>query len=107
MAAIKLNEKPKRRDKTVIIAEIMDITKTGALKTQIMYKANLSSSQLNRYLKFLTANDLLVKTASNGKEVFRATSKGKDFLATYEKIMDLLCGEPDDVMRGPPKKKPS
>lgn len=39
----------KRRDKIDIIAEITNIAKDGALKTQIMYKANLSFSQLNIY----------------------------------------------------------
>ncbi len=103
MATTKLNENPKRRDQTVIMAEIMDITKTGALKTQIMYKANLSFSQLSRYLKVLTATDLLVKTAYNGKEVFKATAKGKDFLAMHEEMMDLLCGDPTGAVRIPPR----
>ncbi len=72
----------------------MDIAKNGALKTQIMYKANLSFSQLKEYLTLLTSNDLLSKNLCNGKEVYRATSKGRDFLAKHEEIMDLLCDNP-------------
>ena len=84
---------PKRRDKLVIIAEIMDISRNGALKTQIMYKANLSFSQLNEYLKLLAHTSLLEKSACNGKDVYKATSKGIDFLERQRQIMDLLSKE--------------
>ena len=83
----------KRRDKLAIMAEIMNISKNGALKTQIMYRANLSFAQLNDYLKFLTETKLLEKTASNGKEVFKATQKGKEFLDRHNQVMDLLNEE--------------
>jgi predicted transcriptional regulator len=85
----------KRRDKLVIMAEIMEISKTRALKTQIMYKANLSFSQLNEYLKLLTKIKLLEKTVDeNGKEIYRSTSKGKDFLLRQQEIMELLFEDP-------------
>ena len=87
---IKPLDAPKRRDKLVIMAEIMDIARNGALKTQIMYRANLSFSQLGEYLKLLTTTNLLAKTACNGKEVYRATEKGKDFLSRHVEIMGLL-----------------
>jgi predicted transcriptional regulator len=80
----------KRRDKLDIISEITEIAKNGALKTQIMYKANLSFAQLNEYLKLLTKINLLEKNANGGKEVYRATEKGKDFLQRHSEIMDLL-----------------
>ncbi len=80
----------KRRDKLVIMAEIMDIARNGALKTQIMYRANLSFSQLNDYLKLLANTSLLSKTVCDGKEVYRATEKGKDFLYKHVEIMELL-----------------
>ena len=98
-----LADSTKRRDKLVIMAEIMDIAKTGALKTQIMYRANLSFSQLNGYLKLLTTNKLLEKTAANGKDVYKATLKGKDFLARHGEIMELLCEENGNAISSPPE----
>ena len=83
----------KRRDKLYIIAEIMDITKYGTLKTQIMYKANLSFAQLNEYIKLLTRIRLLEKHAKDGKEIYKATEKGLDFLERHREIMDLLNEE--------------
>jgi predicted transcriptional regulator len=83
----------KRRDKLIIMAEIIDIAKTGALKTQIMYKANLSFAQLTEYLQFLTKNNLLEKFTHNGKEVYEATQKGTDFSERQLQIIDMLNGE--------------
>ncbi len=80
----------KRRDKLDIVAEIMDISKTGALKTQIMYKANLSFAQLTLYLNLLTQNNLLSKMPHDGKEIYVATQKGKDFLEKHQQVKDLL-----------------
>ncbi len=80
----------KRRDKLGIIAEVLEIAKEGTLKTQIMYKANLSFAQLSEYLNFILKIGLLHKFAYNGKELYRATPKGLDFLQRYYELTDLL-----------------
>jgi predicted transcriptional regulator len=80
----------KRRDKLYIIAEIMEIAKEGTLKTQIMYKANLSFAQLNEYVKLLIKINLLRKEVNSGKDVYNSTEKGLDFLQRHREIMDLL-----------------
>lgn len=85
----------KRRDKINIIAEITEIAKHGALKTQIMYKANLSFSQLNEYLTLLKKINILEKSNQNGKEVYFATHKGLEFLQKQQEIMQFLTKEPD------------
>ena len=80
----------KRRDKLGIIAEILEIAKEGTLKTQIMYKANLSYAQLNDYLKFLLKSGLLQKFVSSGKDVYEVTEKGVDFLQRHCELTELL-----------------
>lgn len=80
----------KRRDKLSIIAEILEIAKDGTLKTQIMYKANLSFAQLNDYLKFMLKTNLLNKFRANGKDVYEATKKGIDFLQRHLELTELL-----------------
>lgn len=85
-----MGETSKRRDKLGIIAEILEIAKGGALKTQIMYRANLSFTQLNAYLKFMLKISLLGKFVDGGKEVYRATEKGLDYLGRSREIMELL-----------------
>jgi predicted transcriptional regulator len=65
--------KSARRDKLSIIAEMLEIAKENVLKTQIMYKANLSFTQLNDYLKFILDNDLISRTKTERKEIYFAT----------------------------------
>ena len=93
---------PKRRDKLIIMAEIIDIAKTGALKTQIMYKANLSFAQLTEYLQFLTKNNLLEKFVHNGKEIYEATQKGVNFSERQLQIIDLLNEVHRNGVKTPP-----
>lgn len=83
----------KRRDKLYIIAEILEIAKDGALKTQIMYRANLSFTQLNDYLQLMLKTNFLEKLTEDGKEFYRATEKGLDFLRRYQEITELLKAE--------------
>ena len=84
------NDTAKRRDKLSIIAEILEIAKDGALKTQIMYKANMSFAQLNDYLRFMLKTSLLNKFRTNGKDVYSATEKGVDFLQRHFELAGLL-----------------
>jgi len=86
----------KRRDKLYIIAEILEIAKEGTLKTQIMYRANLSFTQLNDYLGFMLKIKLLDKIVENDKEIYKATDKGVDFLQRYREITELLKTEGDN-----------
>ena len=73
-----------------IMTEILEITKEGILKTQIMYKANLSFTQLNDYLKFMLNNNLINQTNIEGKEVYIVTEKGLNFLQRHNELTKLL-----------------
>lgn len=84
------DEKPKRRDKLVIMTEIIDVAKKGASKTQIMSKANLSFSQTNQYISVLWQTSLLEKFTFNGKEFYKPTPKGIDFMEKQCQIIYLL-----------------
>jgi len=90
----------KRRDKLRIIAEILEIAKNGTLKTQIMYKANLSFAQLNEYLKFMLKIKLMEKIDNRGKDVYVATAKGVDFLQRQSEITELLKGDDEHPRNG-------
>ncbi|MEM3730359.1 MAG: winged helix-turn-helix domain-containing protein [Candidatus Bathyarchaeia archaeon] len=95
----------KRRDKLYIISEILEIAKDGVLKTQIMYRANLSFTQLNEYLDFMLKIKLIEKFVENNKEIYKATAKGLEFLQRYREITELIRHENDnqkDNVRIPP-----
>ena len=80
----------KRRNRLYIIAEILTIAKEGSLKTQIMYRENLSFAQLNEYLSFLIKMYLLNIQKENGKKIYRTTAKGNKYLEKYKDITNLL-----------------
>jgi predicted transcriptional regulator len=80
----------RRRDRLYIIAQILEISKSGCLKTQIMYRANLSFAQLNEYLSFLTKVNLLKPKIEDNKTLYVTSSKGNQYLEKYEDIADLL-----------------
>ena len=69
---------------------MLDIAKDGALKTQIMYKANLSFAQLNTYLKLLLETQLLEIIDRKGKNIYRTTKKGCEYMQSYKEIIKTL-----------------
>ncbi len=90
----------KRRDKLCIIAEILEIARDGTLKTQIMYKANLSYAQLNDYLQFMLKIGMIEKHTIKAREVYVATEKGLDFLQRQCELNELLKVEDEKPRNG-------
>ena len=82
----------KRRDKLVIMAEIIGIAKKGSSKTHIMFKANLSFSQLNQYIELLSNTALLEKLTVEGRVVYCATEKGLEFLDKQQQVIEYAKG---------------
>ena len=71
----------------------MEVAIDGALKTQMMYRANLSFAQLNEYLKLLTDLKLLEIPENNVRKIYKTTSKGMRYLQSYRDINELLKKE--------------
>jgi predicted transcriptional regulator len=97
----------KRRDRLQIIAEILDIAKEGALKTQIMYKANLSFSQLNNYLKLLLEITLLETQKRSRRKIYKTTKKGVKYMQRYQEIIETLNNNHDNDNCSPIKGGPA
>ena len=78
-----------------IIANILRAASSGAKKTHIMYRCNLSFKQLHVYLDLLGDRKLLKcirsKTeAMNDSYQYETTNKGRAFLEAYSSIRTLL-----------------
>jgi len=101
------NPSSKRRDKLYIIAEVLEIARDGTLKTQIMYRANLSFTQLNEYLGFMVRIGLLERASINTKDGYRTSEKGLDFLQRYREIDELLGSDTNSDSRNHVKIPPS
>ncbi len=90
----------KRRDRLLIMAEILEVAIDGALKTQLMYRANLSFAQLNEYIKVLLGLGLLSTENNSQRMVYRTTQKGMRYLQSYREIQDLLKKENHNASNG-------
>ena len=77
-----------------IMASILRVVENADSKTHIMYKANLSYRQLERYLDLLLDKGLLkvvaVEHHSRPAELFAATDRGLSFLNAYHVLKEVL-----------------
>ena len=80
----------KRRGRLRIMVEIMEVANGGRLKTQIMYRMNLSFSQVNEYLSFLTEMGFLRVCVENRRRVYETTDKGRLYIENYLELSNLL-----------------
>ena len=70
--------------------EIIAIAKKGVSKTHIMFKANLSFSQLKDYIDFLTKKSMLKKVSVDSRTVYKSTEKGVEFMEKQQHIIGML-----------------
>jgi len=78
------------RDRLFITAEILDVARNGALKTQIMYKARLSFAQLKEHLSVLLESNLLKAVKASEKTFYKTTNKGLRYLQKFTQFRELL-----------------
>ena len=78
-----------RRSSIEVIADMLRLGEAG--KTEIMYSANMSYKQLQKYLKFLLELDLIDKvTVGNPVITYRITEKGLKLLRNIDYILETL-----------------
>jgi predicted transcriptional regulator len=79
----------KYRTRFEIASNILSVALEGnASKRRLMYASFLSSSQINDYLNFLTANELIMMDEET--HVFALTEKGMRFLHIYDDLNKLI-----------------
>ena len=78
-----------RRSSVEVIADILRLGEAG--KTEIMYSANMSYRQLQRYLSFLTREEFLERrVVPNPGVKYRTTRKGERLLKSIDTLLDML-----------------
>lgn len=84
-----------RRSNLEIIADMLRLGE--ASKTEIMYSANMSYFQLQKYLNFLLQLKLIDRvTVGNPIVTYRVTKKGLRLLKNIDSILEVLeLGEED------------
>ncbi len=79
----------RRRSSIEVIADMLRLGEAG--KTEIMYSANMSYSQLQKYLSFLLQLGLITKVmVGNPVVTYRVTRKGLRLLRNIESILEML-----------------
>ena len=78
-----------RRSSVEVIADMLRLGEAG--KTEIMYSANMSYFQLQKYLSFLLRLGLIDKvTVGNPIVTYRVTKKGLRLLRNIDSILEVL-----------------
>jgi len=87
--------KSNRRDTVIIASDVLSCAVKGAKKTDLLYKAALSSAQLDKYLQLLFQSELLECVSEKGRILYRTTVRGKEFLEAFDKLVELLKSDLD------------
>ena len=86
----------RRRSDIEIIADMLKIGENGAGKTEIMYSANMSYSQIQKYLGFLVGQGFIDKMKiGNPCVTYQITDSGLKLLETINTLREMLGMEDD------------
>ena len=96
-----MSERKNNRGKIEIMADVLALSTVGIKKTHIMYRANLSYEQILYYLKELQAKELIGQGIADGALVYRTTEKGREFLACYSRMSELIREGYEDAPKVP------
>ena len=88
-------ERKNNRGKIQIMGDVLGLATSGIKKTHIMYRANLSYEQVHLYLGELIEKRLIAQDVSPDGVVYRTTTKGRDFLLYYTRLVEFLEEEPE------------
>jgi len=74
-----------RRNDLDICADILQVAKAGAKKTQIVYQANLNFKIVKKYLSRLIDTGMLSNPQEN--RLYTTTNRGNTFLEQYAELV--------------------
>lgn len=84
-----MRDQNQKRSNLQVMADILRLGEAG--KTEIMYNANMSYHQLQKYLGFMMEQGLLEKFAVPNPGVkYRPTAKGQDLLRRIDGVLEVL-----------------
>ena len=84
----------KRRSNIEIIADMLRVGENGAGKTEIMYTANMSFAQIQRYLRYLVDQGFVNRIEmDNTVAAYQVTDSGMKLLKAIDSLMDMLGPE--------------
>jgi len=81
----------RRRSDIEIIADMLKVGENGAGKTEIMYSANMSYSQIQKYLGYLMGQGFINRIKMGNPSVtYQVTENGLKLLQLISNIKEML-----------------
>jgi len=81
----------RRRSDIEIIADMLKVGENGAGKTEIMYSANMSYSQIQKYLGYLVGQGFIDKMKMGNPSVtYQITDSGLRLLELINRLREML-----------------
>jgi len=81
----------RRRSNIEIIADMLRVGENGAGKTEIMYTANMSYSQIQKYLQYLVSQGFITRmNIDNTLIAYQVTQTGMKLLKAIDTLMAML-----------------
>jgi predicted transcriptional regulator len=81
----------RRRSNIQIIRDMLKVGENGAGKTEIMYSANMSYNQIQKYLRFLIMHGFIDRVeVGNPVVTYRVTEKGFSLLKSIDTVLEVL-----------------
>jgi len=77
-----------KRNREEIISQILNVCKNGAIKTRVVYQANLNFKTVEPYLDLLIKNNLL-EVQNGEKTMYETTEKGESLLEAINQVNEL------------------
>ena len=87
----------RRRSNVQIIADMLRVGENGAGKTEIMYSANMSYAQIQKYLEYLVGQGFVNKVdMDNSMVAYQVTDNGLKLLRAIDNLMEIMGPEAGD-----------
>jgi predicted transcriptional regulator len=81
----------RRRSNIQIIRDMLKVGENGAGKTEIMYSANMSYTQIQKYLSFLVNHGFIDRLeVGNPVVTYQVTDSGRRLLKSIDTVLEVL-----------------
>jgi predicted transcriptional regulator len=88
-----------RRSSIEIIADMLRVGENGAGKTEIMYSANMSYHQIQKYLDYLVSQGFINKVnLGNTLVAYQVTESGLKLLKAIDTLMEMLGNSKEKII---------
>jgi predicted transcriptional regulator len=85
------NPVSRRRSNIQIIRDMLKVGENGAGKTEIMYSANMSYTQIQKYLSFLVNHGFIDRLeVGNPVVTYQVTESGRRLLKSIDTVLEVL-----------------